>query len=186
MATFAFVPMNDRVVRKYARGLDNKYTEILRDFGDNEPGIDLPNHPLNPRYENAKLAKKYTQGMLTSPVSPTLSMGGGVLHQTIPLTTSIEGKPTTIGLRKMTGMRDYSTPYSLHSTDGFEMWGETVTHPKYKNYGAKGMIETMINHANNNPTQNHMIAGATSSLDRLYRIQRNKFPNIPSNLHFII
>ena len=100
------------------------------------------------------------------------------MQQILPIEGISKGKRVTMGLRSMGGMRRRT------GTDfnDFELYGSTVTHPKYKNEASKALVETMISHANNTPTQIHHIAGANPSLDRLYRKIGSQY-NIPPNLH---
>lgn len=178
LSYFAFVPLNDRTIPRYAKGLYNSYKTSLKDISNNTPEILNAGHPQNSRYRNISRGHDYAGMMTNAPVDSNVK---GTVNRLVPLVTDVKGKQTTVGLRRLEGIHLEEKNMAGRSVYTSGIDGYTATHPKYKNQGSKALLETMSGYAANRPNETHYISGASAGLDRLYRKQASGM-NLPPNL----
>lgn len=165
---FAFIPLNERTIPKYIKGLNNAYVGELNQSIQQKILHNINGTPFNKiKHDNLVRGATYLEDFANMPIDGIYRNQPARL---IPLTTQVNGKQTTVGLRGI--KRD---PV-LKDFDGL-----TVTHPKYKNYGADALIETMGKYASDRPSEQHTIVGASDGLTRLYRKKMKQY-NTPPNL----
>lgn len=168
ISNFAFIPMNDRVKGKFVRGLHKTYETKRNNMFIDWLSKKDQNWSVN-KEENILRSLDYLKAMEN--MKPPYQRENRVLYQDlVPLTTNVNNKKTTVGIRILAGTKKDSIK------------GYTVTHPKYSTgHGTKALIETMSDYATNTPNLHHSINGATEAHNRLYNAVASKY-NTPSNL----
>lgn len=172
LVNFEFIPLEAKRILNYGKGIANAYQKKINQLENNyTSAIKNPNHPQYSKYRNYERGMKYATS-ISKKTSTDAITPGGQIDRVIPTVTTVNGRKISVGLRHMTGIKNKTIN---------EIFGATTTHPKYKNYGATSIFETMIDHAGKNPDENHYISGANKALGRLYR-QKAKNYDLPSNL----
>lgn len=169
---FAFIPLNERTIPRYVKGLKKSYMSELNQSAQKQVLNRVLGGPFNEvKHNNLIRGATYLEDFGKMPIDGLYKNKPARL---IPLTTNVNGKETTVGLR------------GIKLDPLWNGWdGLTVTHPKYKNHGADALISTMGDYAKDRPDEKHMIIGASDGLDRLYRKKMKQY-NTPSNLQLVI
>lgn len=180
IATFAFVPMNERVARKFGRGMGNVYKKqgerLNEKLGGQTPSV------LDKRYEQY-IKNERAQQYARKIENPNNSFDWTDDYENddwyrsgmrVITGNNSKGKQVSKGIRLEHGRKN--------PRGGYDIAGETLIHPKYKITGTNDLIDALANEANIKKRNNYYVSGATHKLENYYhKMAQDK--QIPRNLY---